>query len=111
MTSLKLHMKLRSNTKHHQCNVCAKLFKNYTVMVVHKRIHFGEKPKICMKCGEGFACLSSLKTHYQLHMKARCDALASYDINASATLSHTLNVPDQNSFQESTPQGFHMSKL
>ena len=38
MTSLKNHMRLKCDGKQHQCDVCEKLFNNYSVMVVHKRV-------------------------------------------------------------------------
>ena len=67
MTSLKNHMRLKCHGKQHQCDVCEKLFNNYSVMVVHKRIHFGERPYKCLDCGDRFSCTSSLKTHYKMH--------------------------------------------
>ena len=67
MTSLKNHMRLKCNGKQHKCDVCHKLFNNYSVLVVHKRVHFGERPYKCLDCGDGFSCTSSLKSHYKLH--------------------------------------------
>ena len=60
-------MRLKCVGKHFQCDVCDKMFNNYSVMVVHKRIHFGERPYKCLECGDGFSCTSSLKSHYKLH--------------------------------------------
>ena len=54
MTSLKNHMRLKCNGKQHKCDVCQKLFNNYSVLVVHKRVHFGERPYKCLDCGDGF---------------------------------------------------------
>ena len=67
MTSLKNHMRLKCYGKKHQCDVCEKLFNNYSVMVVHKRVHFGERPFKCLDCRDRFNCESSLKTHYKMH--------------------------------------------
>ena len=36
-------------------------------MVVHKRVHFGEKPYKFVDCGDRFNCTSNLKTHYEFH--------------------------------------------
>ena len=67
MTSLKNHMRLKCDGKQHQCDVCEKLFNYYSVMVVHKRVHFGERSYKCLDCGVRFNCTSSLKTHYKMH--------------------------------------------
>ena len=60
-------MRLKCVRKQLQCDVCDKMFNNYSVMVVHKRIHFGERPYKCLDCGIRFSCTSSLKSHYNLH--------------------------------------------
>ena len=66
MTSLKNHMRLKCIGKKSECDICQKFFNNYCVMVVHKRIHFGERPYKCVDCGDRFNCSSSLKSHYKL---------------------------------------------
>ena len=64
MSSLKLHRHLKSsNGKRHGCSMCTKTFYNHTVMVVHKRSHFGELPYNCVTCGAGFRWGSQLKSH------------------------------------------------
>ena len=50
MTSLKNHLRLKCVGKKFQCDVCNKMFHNYSVMVVHKRIYFGERPYKCLDC-------------------------------------------------------------
>ena len=64
MASFHLHIRLKSTAKQYDCDICHKMFNNYSVMVVHKRVHLGEKPYRCVDCGEGFTCTSQLKTHY-----------------------------------------------
>ena len=66
MASLTYHMKLKCNGKQHQCDVCEKFFNNHSVMVVHKRVHFGERPYKCVDCRNRSNCLSSLKTHCKM---------------------------------------------
>ena len=60
-------MRLKCVGKQFQCDVCDKMFNNYSVMVIHKRNHFGERPYKCLECGDGFSCTSYLKSHYKLH--------------------------------------------
>ena len=60
-------MRLKCIGKQFQCDVCDKMFNNSSVMVVHKRIHYGKRPYNCLDCGDGFSCKSSLKSHYKLH--------------------------------------------
>ena len=78
MTSLLNHMRLKCYGKQHQCDVCEKFFNNYSVMVVHKRVHFGERPYKCVDCGDRFNCTSSLKTHYKMHKLQNENDYASY---------------------------------
>ena len=67
MTSLKSHMRLNYVGKQFQCDVCNKMFNNYSVMVVHKRNHFRKRLYKCLECGDEFCSTSSLKSHYKLH--------------------------------------------
>ena len=60
-------MRLKCHGKQHNCDVCKKLFNNYSVTVVHKRVHFGVRPYKCLDCEDRFSCTSSLKTHYKMH--------------------------------------------
>ena len=78
MTSLKNHMRLKCHGKQHQCDVCEKLFNNYLVMVVHKRVHFGERPYKCLDCEDRFNCESSLKTHYKMHKQQNLNEYANF---------------------------------
>ena len=93
MTTLKNHMRLKCYGKQHQCDVCEKLFNNYSVMVVHKRVHFGERPYKCLDCGVRFNCTSSLKTHYKTHkLQNERDCTSSqFDDNFTSCQEHKVN--------------------
>ena len=98
MASLKHHMQFKCNGKQHQCDVCEKLFNNYSVMVVHKRIHFGERPYKCVDCGDQFSCLSSLKSHYKWHKQQNKNYYAVHqfadDLPTSQVHLPNLNQPE-----------------
>ena len=73
-------------------------------MVVHKRVHFGEKPYKCVDCGEGFTCTSQLKTHYILHKQQNLYAYANEVLHDRHSLS--LNRPNlEKGFQMQTYNG------
>jgi len=103
MTSLKNHMRLKRDRKQFECDVCEKWFNNYSVKVVHQRVHFGERPYKCVECGDRFNCSSSLKSHYKLHKKQH-----SYDYENDKTatnlqsdeVNHERNSFKMNRFQQ-----------
>ena len=78
MTSLKNPIRLKCYGKQDQCDICEKLFNNYLVMVVHKRVHFGERPYKCLDCGDRFYCESSLNTHYKMYKLQNANDYAIY---------------------------------
>ena len=92
MTSLKNHMRLKCNGKQHECDVCDKLFNNYSVLVVHKRVHFGVRPYKCVDCGDGFSCTSSLKSHYKWHKEQNLSDYAIDEPNINLTSYQSIGV-------------------
>ena len=85
MTSLKNHMRLKCKGNKFKCDVCEKLFNNYSVLVVHKRVHFGIRPYKCVDCGDGFSCTSSLKSHYKWHKEQNLSEYAIDEPNINLT--------------------------
>ena len=76
-------MQLKCKGKLFECSVCEKLFNNYSVMVVHKRIHFSERPYKCVECSDQFNCKSGLKTHYKVHNQQNENVYASHVVDAN----------------------------
>ena len=88
-----LYQRLKCDGKQHQFDVCEKLFKNYLVMVVHKRVLFGDlRPYKFVDYTERFNCALSLKTHYKIHKQQNLNAYCS-DVLAN-------NFPSTHSFVE-----------
>ena len=55
----------------YSCNICSKLFNDKKVMVVHRRIHTGEKPFQCAYCMQTFSDNSCKTKHERTHTKER----------------------------------------
>ena len=49
------------------CDVCKKTCKTKSSLIIHKRIHSGEKSYKCDVCDKGFIHKSSLTRHMLVH--------------------------------------------
>ena len=54
-----------------ECNICARVFKNSTLMKNHQRIHSGLKPYECRFCPKHLNHLEDLKIHERIHTGER----------------------------------------
>ncbi|XP_028576145.2 zinc finger protein 396-like isoform X2 [Podarcis muralis] len=54
--------------KMYECAYCGKICNNGAHLVIHERIHTGEKPHKCSECGKSFTQKGNLTTHKRIHM-------------------------------------------
>ena len=57
----------KSNFESYACKFCTKIFSKIEEVVVHERVHMGEKPLSCKFCDKTFTQLSNKKRHEMLH--------------------------------------------
>uniref|UniRef100_A0A8C3W1A7 Zinc finger protein 597 n=1 Tax=Catagonus wagneri TaxID=51154 RepID=A0A8C3W1A7_9CETA len=68
---LVLHQKMHSGERKYTCGDCGKIFNHRANLRTHWRIHTGEKPYKCAKCSSSFRQHSHLSRHMNVHAKKK----------------------------------------
>lgn len=91
-TAHDVHVRIHTNEKPLECDVCHRMFRSPVTLFAHKRIHTNEKPFHCRLCSSQFRQSSQLKTHQLTHQNEKkfscriCNMSTKFKYNLDAHL-------------------------